>query len=147
MEGLFVIMETTESAPSVDYVLQNIDDLSYSDAFDCLKRIFNELKCDPEEYRIILDYFSLKIWTLFKTSSDNVKSKLETFPDIEFVNYNAIKQNINGMFKEGKTDCEIISETGNSDLIMYTIREEKANQLLHRVKDCLIPQLKDLIIK
>ena len=147
LEGLFAIMETTESVPSIDYVLGNIDHFSYSDCLSYLTKIFDVMKYDPEKYEKTLNYFGMHIWTMYKTISDGVKQKLETFPDIEFIKYTNAKKKVNEMLLSGNQDSEIIAETGDNDLIRDTIKEEKANQLLHRVKDMFMPKLKELMIK
>ena len=148
LEGLFAIMETaTESAPSIDYVLSNVDNFSYAECLDYLTKIFNVMKYDPKMYENTLNYFGMKIWTMFREASNVVKQKLETFPDVEFMKYNSAKTRINELFKEGKSDDEIISEVGDNDLIRDTIKEEKDNQLLHRVKDLFMPELRNLMVK
>lgn len=161
MEG---ISSTIEKSPTsgVDFILNNIDDHAYVMLMDYLKMLFNEAALSGKEQAMrFLDQAAMGLWKLYKSTLDSLNSIIDQMPESAIIEDANLKKTIKSMFSIGLDDHDIIEAVinGNAEsmktivstmgidntasYIEQTIRSEKANALLHRIKDTLLPMVRN----
>jgi hypothetical protein len=166
MEGISSMVDVPNT-PSSNIIINHISDYSYIELLDYMKLLFNDsIKKDINQGMIFLDQIAIQLWGLYKNTTDKLNILLNNFPDSAIIEDANIKQTIQSMFNTGLDDHTIIEKLVNdnkdnmklivssigidktSDYIEHCILSEKTNNLLHRIKDTLLPSIKNnLMIK
>lgn len=162
MEGISSMVESIPSSSSIDTIINHIDEHSYEELYNYIKMIFNEsITKGTEEAMRFLDQMAINLWKTYKLTLDSLNALIDQMSDAAIIEDANLKKSIKSMFSIGLDDHDIIEAIVNgnvdsmksivssigidktADYIEMSIRSEKSNVLLHRVKDTFLPMMKN----